>query len=80
MPESYFSSAQHGTQSVPTSFCAADSESNLFDMSIPPLLAYKDVIELTDDEDASAHEVIKNASDPDNENEEMAVDHAIPIH
>lgn len=23
---------------------------------------------------------IKNASDPNNENEEMAVDHAIPIH
>ncbi|KAG1880683.1 hypothetical protein C8R48DRAFT_767457 [Suillus tomentosus] len=43
-------------------------------MSIPPLLAYKDVIEFTDDEHTSAHDVIKNASDPDNENEEIATE------
>lgn len=39
-------------------------------MSIPPLLAQNDVIELTDDEDDG----IKIASDPDNEDEEMVVD------
>ncbi|KAG1781129.1 hypothetical protein EV702DRAFT_1074099 [Suillus placidus] len=70
--ESYLSSSQHSTRSVPTSFYAA--ESNLFDMSIPPLLAHNDVIELTDDEDASAHDDIEIPSDPGNEDEEMAVD------
>ncbi|KAG2367617.1 hypothetical protein BDR07DRAFT_254361 [Suillus spraguei] len=70
--ESYLSSSQHGAQSVPTSFYAA--ESNLFDMSIPPLLAHNDVIEPTDDEDTSEHDGIKSASDPDNEDEEMVVD------
>jgi hypothetical protein len=67
-PESYLLSSQHSTRSVPTSSHAA--EFNLFDMSIPPLLAHNDVIELTDDED----DAIKISSDPDNEDEEMVVD------
>ncbi|KAG1814675.1 uncharacterized protein BJ212DRAFT_1361308 [Suillus subaureus] len=71
-PESYLSSSQHSIRSVPTSFYAA--EPNLFDMSIPPLLTHHDVIELSDDEDDSGHDSIKSVSDPDNEDEEMAVD------
>lgn len=67
--EPYLSSSQH---SAPTSFYTA--ESNLFDMPTPPLLAHNDVIELTDDEDASKHDGIKITSDHDNEDEEMAVD------
>ncbi|KAG1741704.1 hypothetical protein EDB19DRAFT_1704721 [Suillus lakei] len=71
-PEPYLSSSQHSTRSVPTSLYAA--ESNLFDMSIPPLSAHNDVIELTDDEDTFGHNSIKGAGDNDNEDEEMAVD------
>ncbi|KAG1848930.1 hypothetical protein DFJ58DRAFT_795505, partial [Suillus subalutaceus] len=71
-PESYHSSSQHSTRSVPSSFYAA--ESGLFDMSIPPLLTHNDVIELTDDEDDPGHDGIKSVSDPNNEDEEMAVD------
>jgi hypothetical protein len=71
-PESYLSSSQH---SVPTSFYTA--ESNLFDIPTPPLLTHNDVIELTDDEDASKHDGIKDASDHDNEDEEMAVDYML---
>ncbi|KAG2136375.1 uncharacterized protein EDB93DRAFT_788456 [Suillus bovinus] len=74
-PESYFSSSQHSTLNVPASFYA--SEFNLFDTSIPPLLAHNDVIELTDDEDASGHNSIKITSDIDNENEEMVVDNML---
>ncbi|KAG2367622.1 hypothetical protein BDR07DRAFT_1478972 [Suillus spraguei] len=40
-------------------------------MSIP---LHNGVIELTDDEDASEHDGIKSASDPDNEDEEMVID------
>jgi hypothetical protein len=43
-------------------------------MSIPPLLVRNDVIELTDDEDDFGRDSINSASDPNNADEEMAVD------
>lgn len=39
----------------------------------------RNVIELTDDEDASEHDGIKTASDPDNESEEMVVDNMLVL-
>jgi hypothetical protein len=46
-------------------------------MSISPLLAHNDEVELTDEEDDSGRDSIKSASDPNDEDEEMAVDHML---
>jgi hypothetical protein len=75
-PESYLSPSQHSTRSVSTSSFYA-VESNLSDMSISPLLAHNDEVELTDEEDDSGRDSIKSASDPNDEDEEMAVDHML---